>query len=227
MDETDPSAATLDDALDALVDAGLVDENADGLATTETFEATRRVYRDTYAAADDDAFRRTVADVFGVSESVAAARIDDETITREGLIAYLAVRAAVDGEPDDERLAAMASLVAELSPGSPVPDRLRELDDGSWPAFLDDHPDTVVTVWRHDCAPCEALKEELADVLATVPDGVAVAGVDGESVPSFRRSVDVDSAPAVCSFRDGELVDVTTGRRSPETYAERFATVYA
>jgi hypothetical protein len=45
-------------------------------------------------------------------------------------------------------------------------------------------------------------------------------------VPGFRRKFGVDAAPAVCSFRDGDLEDVTTGRQSPETYADRFADVY-
>jgi hypothetical protein len=239
---SDPSNAALEDALDALIDAGLVAERDDGsLVTTDAFESTRRVYRDSYAGVDDAVFRTTVADVFGVNESTAAERIDAGAITRDDLIAYLSLRAEFDGEasgmpreagggagatPDDERLATMATLVAELSPGSPVPDAVRELDDESWPAFLDDHPDAVVTVWRHDCAPCEALKADLDAVLSTLPEAVAVAGVDGESVPDFRRTFDVHTAPAVCSFRAGDLEDVTTGRQSPDAYADRFAAVY-
>mgnify|MGYP006284729085 CR=1 FL=1 len=222
---TGPPEAALDDALDALVAAGLVDETDDGVATTETFEATRRVYRDTYGAADDAVFRQTVAEAFGVSESVAADRIEGGTITREDLIAYLSLRSALP-DVDDERLATMATLVAELSPGSPVPETVTELDDDDWSAFLDEHPDAVVTVWRHDCAPCEALKDDLDVVLSALPDGVAVAGVDGESVPDFRRTFGVDAAPAVCSFRGGDLEDVTTGRQPPESYADRFAAVY-
>ena len=226
-----PSNAALEDALDALIYAGFVAERDDGgLVTTEAFESTRRVYRDSYAGVDDAVFRTTVADAFGVNESTAAERIDAGAITREDLIAYLSLRAAFDSEgevtPDDERLATMAALVAEISPGSPVPDTVTELDDESWPAFLDDRPDAVVTVWRHDCAPCEALKAERDAVLSALPDTGAVAGVDGESVPDFRRTFDVDTAPAICSFRDGALEDVTTGRQSPDTYAERFAAVY-
>jgi len=250
-----PSNAALEDALDALIDAGFVAERDDGgLVTTDAFESTRRVYHDSYAAVDDAVFRTTVADVFGVNESTAAERIDAGAITRDDLIAYLSLRAefdsegskipradgeAVDGEasetaqdggdgapPDDERLATMATLVAELSPGSPVPDAVTELDDESWSAFLDDHPDAVVTVWRHDCAPCEALKADLDAVLSALPGTVAVAGVDGESAADFRRTFDVDTAPAICSFRAGDLEDVTTGRQSPDTYADRFAAVY-
>lgn len=225
-----PSNAALEDALDHLLDAGLVDERDDGgLVTTAAFEATRRVYRDSYSSIDDDAFRGTVADAFGVDEATAAERIEAGTITRDDLIAYLSIRSAFEGGEslDDERLATMATLVTELSPASPVPEAIEELDDESWREFLDASPDAVVTVWRHDCAPCESLKGDLDAVLSSVPDGVAVAGVDGESVPDFRRTFDVDSAPAVCCFRGGDLVDTLTGRQSPETYAERFADCYS
>jgi thiol-disulfide isomerase/thioredoxin len=221
------SNAALEDALDHLLDAGLVDERDDGaLVTTTAFEATRRVYRDSYRSIDDDAFRRTVADAFGVDESTAAERIEAGTITRDDLIAYLSLRSALE-DVDDERLATMATLVTELSPASPVPGSIDELDGESWREFLDAHPDAVVTVWRHDCAPCESLKADLDAVLSSVPDGVAVAGVDGESVPDFRRTFDIDAAPAVCCFRGGDLVDTLTGRQSPETYAERFADCYS
>ncbi|SDZ85840.1 Thioredoxin [Haloplanus vescus] len=221
-----PSTAALEDALDDLIDAGLVAERDDGsLVTTDTFESARRVYRDSYADIDDATFRTTVAEAFGVDESTAAERIDAGSVTRADLIAYLSLDSTLDGV-DDERLATMATLVAELSPGSPVPQSLTEVDDDSWRNFLDEHPDAVVTVWRHDCAPCAGLKEDLDDILSTLPDGVAVAGIDGESAPTFRRATDVDSAPAVCCFRDGNLETVVTGRRSPATYREEFDALY-
>ncbi|WP_435066489.1 thioredoxin family protein [Haloplanus sp. C73] len=219
-----PSTAALEDALDSLVDAGLVVERDDGsLVTTDDFESARRVYRDSYADIDDDAFRTTVADAFGVDESTAAARIDSGAVTREDLIAYLSLRSTLD-DVDDERLATMATLVAELAPGSPVPESLTELDDESWPEFVEG--DAVVTVWRHDCAPCDALKDDLDAVLSGLPADVAVAGIDGESAPEFRRAFDVDSAPAVCCFEDGELEAVVTGRHSPDTYHDRFEELY-
>ena len=220
-----PSEAALESALDRLVAAGVVDERDDGLVTTERFESARRVYRDTYADADDARFRRTVAETFDVPESMAAERIDAGDVTREGLIDTLSLRAVLDDDGvvvDGETLAAMATLVGEITPASPVPDALVELDDGEWPAFLDEHPAAAVTVWRRDCAPCEALKGDLDAVLDALPDGVAVAGVDGESVPDFRRTFDVDAAPAVCCFRDGDLVTAVTGRESPPTYADAF-----
>jgi thioredoxin-like negative regulator of GroEL len=70
------------------------------------------------------------------------------------------------------------------------------------------------------------MKEDLDEILERVPDGVAVAGLDGESVPSFRLAYGVDSAPAVLAFRDGELVESLTGQRSPVALERFFSVVY-
>lgn len=217
----DPEAA-----LDDLIDAELVDERPDGtLVATEEFESTRRIYRDTYADADEAVVVETITDLFDVDESTAAARLESGEVTREELIAYLSLQSHFD-DVGDGRLAVMAALTAQISTGSPVPEGIDALDDDEWAAFLEDAPDAIVTVWRHDCAPCEALKTDLDEIRSALPDGVDVAGVDGEAVPEFRRAFDVDSAPAICCFRDGDLVATVTGRKSPADYAERFDDVY-
>jgi thiol-disulfide isomerase/thioredoxin len=211
----------LEAALDSLVEAGVVVERSDGLVTDESFESTRRIYRDTYGDADTERLTRTVADAFGVDTETARERVTSGDVTREELVAYLSLGSHLDGV-DDEELAAMATVLAEIGSGSPVPEAVAELDDEAWPAFLDANPDAVVTVWRHDCVPCEALKEDLDEVLDAVPSGVAVAGIDGTDAPDFRRAFDVDTAPAICGFRDGDLRGTVTGRQSPAAYAERF-----
>lgn len=218
----DPEAA-----LDALIDGGAVDEADDGtLSTTRAFEDARRIYHDTYADASDEVFRQTVADLFGLDPDAAADHVESGGVTREEVVAYLSVRSFFDDPPDPETAAVMAHLLVEIGPGSPVPASLRELTDDEWSAFLDDRPDAVVTVWKRFCDPCEATKADLDDILSALPDGVAVAGVDGEEVPAFRREFGVDAAPAFCLFRDGELVETHTGRGRPEELAERFAAVY-
>jgi len=221
-----PSEAALESALDRLIAAGLVDERDDGLVTTETFESARRVYHDTYVDADADRFRRTVAETFAIPESTAAERIEAGAVTREGLIDTLSLRAVLDDDVDDETLLTMATLVGEITPASPVPDALTELDNGAWQAFLDENPAAVVTVWRRDCTPCDALKADLDAILDAIPEGVAVAGVDGPAVPDFRRTFGVDTAPTVCCFREGDLVTTVTGRESPPTYADAFAEAF-
>jgi thiol-disulfide isomerase/thioredoxin len=218
----DPEAA-----LDRLVAAGAVEEADDGtLTTTEAYERTRVVYHDTYGGADEETVVEALSDVFGLDTDTVAAYVDEHDVGPADLVAYLSLQSFLDPVPDRALLATMAGLVVEIGPGSPVPGQLRELDDDSYEAFLSEHPDAVLTVWKTGCHPCDAMKADLDEILERVPDGVAVAGLDGESVPSFRLAYGVDSAPAVLAFRDGELVESLTGQRSPVALERFFSVVY-
>lgn len=209
--------------LDDLLELGAVTEGDDGsLSTTSAFEDVRRVYRDTYANMDDDGVVSTVADLFGVDRDEAASLLDSGEVTRADVTAYLSIRSFAEGELDSPALAVASNLLVRLGPGTPVPDAFEELDDGTYGAFLDSNPDAVVTVWRNYCDPCEAMKEDVPELLDAVPEGVATAGIDGEEAPEFRREFGVDSAPSVLLFRGGELRETLTGRRRPETLADRF-----
>ncbi|WP_136602154.1 thioredoxin family protein [Salinigranum halophilum] len=214
-------------ALDRLVDEGVVEAHADGsLTTTEAYERTRVVYHDTYGDADEATVVQALSDVFDVDREAVAAYVDEHDVGPADLVAYLSLQSFLDPVPDRELLATMAALVVEVGPGSPVPGQLDELDDDSYEAFLAEHPDAVLTVWKTGCHPCDAMKDDLDEILGRVPDGVAVAGLDGESVPSFRLEYGVDSAPAVLAFSDGTLVESLTGRRSPVALEQFFAVVY-
>lgn len=214
-------------ALDRLIDDGVVDEDEDGtLTTSEDYERTRTIYHDTYGDADTATVAAALADLFDVDDETAREYVDANDVGPEDLVAYLSLQSFLDPVPDRGMLAVMATLVVDIGPGSPVPDRLDELDDDSYEAFLADHPDAVLTVWKTGCHPCDAMKDDLPEILDRVPEGVAVAGLDGESVPSFRLEYGVDSAPAVLAFKGGELVESVSGRRSPFALEQFFSVVY-
>ena len=220
--DVDPEAA-----LDRLIEDGVVEEDDDGtLTTTEAYEQTRVVYHDTYGTADEQTVVRALSEMFDVDRETVAAYVDEHDVGPEDLVAYLSLQSFLDPVPNRGALAAMAAIAVEIDPGSPVPGQLDELDDESYEAFLSEHPDAVLMVWKTGCHPCDAMKADLDAILERVPDGVAVAGVDGESVPSFRLAYGVDSAPAVLALRGGELVESLTGQRSPVALERFFSVVY-
>lgn len=214
--------------LDSLVEHGVVtvDEAADAVRTTDGFEATRELYHDIYVEVNEAEFERTVADLFGLDPGEASAVIQERDITREQVIALLALRSHIDRPVPTKEMAMMAAVVTDLGPGSAVPDAVREVTDESYAAFLDGNPDAVVTVWKRYCDPCEAMKGEMDDVLARVPDGVAVAGLEHVPPSAFRREFRVDAAPAVLLFRDGEVVERFEGRTDPATLGAAMDAVY-
>lgn len=233
MDEPTTDAPAMDEStvdahIDALLAEGVLDhdESTDEIATTEDFEHRRHVYLDTYLDLNEAEFHESVADAFDLPSAAAAAeRVDDLAISREEFATYLALSAHLDGYGVGER-AEMAGIVAEVGPQSPVPETLDELDDDTWAGFVADRDRAVVTVWKRRCDPCEAMKSEIDEILAALPDGVAVGGLDGEACPEFCRETEVNAAPAVAFFEDGELLAAETGRQRPGPLGERAAALY-
>lgn len=213
---------------ETLVEGDVLAVGEDGtVTTTETFEAVRDLYHDIYDPLSDEEYHRSVASEFGLESPAAAAEaVEDLDVTREEFVAYLALKSHLETAFAREQLARMAAVVTRVGPSSVVPDAVEEIDDEGYQAFLDEHPDAVVTVWRRNCAPCEAMKDDLDEILESIPEGVAVAGIEPDPPSSFRRNYRVDVAPAVLLFRDGEEVERFTGRTRPDVLAEAFAETY-
>jgi thiol-disulfide isomerase/thioredoxin len=226
------TARTTEDRYEFLLDCGvLVEESEDRLAASEAYDAERGVYHDTYGDASDTVFRETIASLFDMTVEEARERIEELGITRAQLVAYLSLkgyfkRQAPDHEVSKDELLHLATLVAGVSPTSPVPDEMEGVDDNTYEEFLEVNGDSVLFVWKLHCEPCDRMKDDLDAILEAVPDGVAVAGVDGESVAEFRREFDVDAAPATLTFTDGEFVESRSGRQTPEQLAELFAATF-
>jgi thiol-disulfide isomerase/thioredoxin len=213
------------------VDEGVLVEEDDGtVSVSEGYDAERGVYHDTYGDASDEVFHETLASLFGLEPDEAAERAAELGVDRADLVAYLSLRGYFkrqsEADPDHDEMLALADLVAGIAPTSPVPDGMPELGDEEYREFVDEHRDAVLFVWRLHCQPCDVMKRDLEAILEAIPDGVAVAGLDGESVVEFRREFDVDAAPAVLTFADSELVDRVTGAKSPDEVADLAAAAF-
>ncbi|MFU1782765.1 thioredoxin family protein [Haloarcula japonica] len=225
MSETQSAEALLD-ALES-EDVVVIDAETDEVSTTKAFEADREVYYDTYVTMGDAEFHESVAEVFSLgSAAEAAERVDELDVSREEFATFLTLRSNVEDSYTTAELTTMAQMATELGPETPVPDGVEHLDDDSYEAFVDAHDRCVVTVWKLFCDPCEAMKEQLDDVLAAFPEGVPVGGVAGERSPEFCQSAGVNAAPAFVLFEDGEPVERITGRTDPSALAARVEEVY-
>jgi len=214
--------------IDTLVEEGVLlhDDETDELVTSRDFQHHLEVYLDTYMDVSDEEFHETIAEVFGLpSVEAAAERAEELDVTREQLSAFLTLRSRFDDVGTGD-LALMAAIVDQVDPQSPIPDQVETVDDDTYEAFVDDSDRAIVTVWKRGCAPCEGMKEDLDEILEGLPDDAPVAGLNGEECPEFCEGQEVNSAPAVVFFEDGEQLDVVTGRTSPGPLADRAAELY-
>jgi PAS domain-containing protein len=224
--ETDLDAEAL---VAALVDGDVlaVDTGSDTVTTTAAFEDTRAIYHDSYESVPEDVFHEAVADAFGfASAERAAERVEALGVTRAEFVAYLAIDSELDGSQSPATLARMARVVDGVGPGTPVPEDIPELDDESYRAFVEANERAIITVWKHHCDPCEAMKEELDAILDAIPDGVAIGGLDGEQCEEFRRAHGIDAAPAIVLFENEEFREGFTGRATPDRVAAACEEVY-
>ncbi|NEU56656.1 thioredoxin domain-containing protein [Halorussus sp. MSC15.2] len=227
-DERTRTAVTTDEAealFDALVAADVLAVGEAGVRTTDAFDDTRAVYHDSYVGVSDAEFHEAVAATFGLPDADAAADlIAEREVTRSEFVCYLAVQSHLDDAESRSAtdLAAMAGMVHEAVPDSPVPSTIADVTDDP-DAFLAGRDRAVVSVWKRFCDPCEATKADLETILDAVPDGVAVAGIDGEVAVEFCRNHDVASAPGFVVV-DGD--DRSTVRESDaDAVAERLQAV--
>lgn len=213
--------------VEILFEEGILKEDRTGaVKTTGDFEGTRAVYHDTYGHATDEDFLQGVANAFALSREDAQARIDAGDVTRRELVTFLSVKSDVDQSVSTQDLAAMAEVVTEITPESPVPDDLLVVTDDSKASFFAEHPDSVVVTFKHFCEPCKSLAASLDELRAAVPDSVTWAGADGEKETEFVAEYDVEAAPTTLMFRDGELVESKRGWAGEARLIEALQDVY-
>jgi hypothetical protein len=189
---TRPDAEAL---FDALVEESVLAVGESGVRTTEEFDDTHAVYHDSYVGVDETEFHEAVAATFGLPDRHAAADlVAARDVSRAEFVTYLAVESHVDGDAPAEDLAAMAEMVSEVVPDSPVPAELADVTDDP-AALLEGEERAFVSVWKRFCDPCEATKADLDTILDAVPDDAALAGVDGEVAVGFCETHAVESAP--------------------------------
>jgi thiol-disulfide isomerase/thioredoxin len=192
-------------------------EHDDGtISATADFEDARDVYVDSYKDSTDRAFQKTVAKLFDLSVEEAGDRIDDLDLSRWEVATYLTLNSYLEADLPQDVTLELAAMTAEAGGASPVPPELTELVDESYEEYLEENDRAVVMAFQQGCDPCDAMKADLPSVREDAPDGVAFAGVDGETAHEFRRAYDLSVAPTTLLFRDGDLVEEHEGYWSPE-----------
>jgi len=129
----------------------------------------------------------------------------------------------------------MLALIKKHPERDPPPDNewprgTVELNDRSFPDFVDKYPLTVVEFWASWCAPCKAMRPILRDLADHHRGKVAFGKVNIERHRKLSEDNDVMSIPHVIFFSYGKVVGNYHGkmnRKKLEGYIEKMARKYA
>ena len=76
------------------------------------------------------------------------------------------------------------------------------------------------------CGPCQALKRNLENIKAGLPEDMHLAVIDWDEYGDFAMKYNVKSIPTVAIFKDGELAHRVTGVHTPSHYHEIVSTIF-
>lgn len=86
------------------------------------------------------------------------------------------------------------------------PDAFFPVNPERIPFLVNFYNRAIVYVWKHDCSPCDLMREDFNDVFPEVPDDIALFSVYGPDAPRFLYDeYSVDGAPTTLFFLHGTV----------------------
>lgn len=191
--------------LDALADAGVIDDGPD-LTLTADFQGELEVLEACFRELDREELRSTVEGATG-SAAEADALLDVAGEHPSILAEYVALSRETP-LAHGERLRALAVFDSfrDPPPDAGAPDAFLPVSGERLPLLVSLHHRAVVYVWRHDCPPCDLMREDLDDLLDAPPEDLALFAVYGpECAARLHELYDVPGGPATLFFLDGKV----------------------
>jgi len=194
----------------------------DLLVLTDDFVTDIQEYRTRFESLPRDAIRAEMLQPDGDEydlNAVFEGFSDDMSVLAE----YHALSECTDELTQSERLQVLQVLdqFRETSSTDGVPDGFIPVQGNRLSSLVKLTPAALVYVWRHDCEPCELVKEDLEVLIETPLEDIALFAVYGPKWASELRGVfDVIGAPTVLFFLDGKVDTRLQGpnpRRALET----------
>lgn len=205
---------------DALVAGDVVAVVDDDVVLTDRFD--RRASEAAERLAADEAERLALAGEVCGSEDLGRRFLEEIEDPARLLGTYETVRSFLDGVPPAEYvrvLCVLDGLVRGRPPADGAPETfLPVAGDMVAPiSFL--HPCVLVYVWKHDCDPCDVLRETFEDFPGGLPEPVlpiAVYGPDSQDL--LRDRFDVHLAPTTLFMKDGRVDSRLMGAHDASLY---------
>lgn len=209
-------------ALDFLLDSGVLVETGDSFELTPAFRRRRQEREEEISSMSS----KSVDDELAAYDGV----IPADRRTRRTLATLRALESM--GEPPDEQTVVVASLSLDLFDDPPatggVPEGFTPVRGSDIERFLVIHPTAVIYIWREECDPCDEVRRRLEDLLASgkVPAEVGLGAVYGpEWAEMLFEEYSVGGAPTLLFVDDGEVDSRLLGEHDREVIEREIAII--
>ena len=103
-------------------------------------------------------------------------------------------------------------------------DKIKELNVGSFKSFIE-KGNSVVDFWAEWCGPCKVMGPAF-DTAAKEIDEVNFGKVDVDTQTDIAQEYNIMGIPALLFFKDGELIDQTSGAMPSEDVIAKIKEVF-
>lgn len=197
--------------LTKLAEHGIVESAGDGVRVTERLEAEIERQRRSRSEPTEE-------DIIGLVGELTASRLSDEEKTE--LLAIWDALAVEDGAISDEKRRKLLVVVDSLlqSPlAAGAPDGFLPVPGNRLAFFAGIYQYSVAYVWKDDCDPCDAMRDNLDEVFDDSDVDIMKFAVYGPDSTSFLQDTyDVAGAPTLLYLAEGTIDVRLVGLRSTD-----------
>jgi thioredoxin 1 len=100
-------------------------------------------------------------------------------------------------------------------------EHLLQLTDASFNSTVASSPILLVDFWAPWCGPCKMIGPIIDEIAEELAGKVTVAKVNVDDCPAIAAEHRISAIPTIMIFRDGQLVDRSTGLASKSALLEK------
>lgn len=216
-----------DDSLDILLSSDLVwrTDDGSGYVVTDRIEESIQRYVTELDELHESDIRAKLSDRLdteATADRVLQLTADDDLL----LARYLALSEHLERAELETTLRLLVVLNRLLDaplPTEGVPDNAVPVRGEHLRFYLEIYDEAVVYVWRHDCEPCDGVRETLDDILSDEPSDVTLLAVYGpDSAQYLQQEFDIVGGPTTLFVNAGDVDARVQGVRSRQVFETEF-----
>lgn len=89
-----------------------------------------------------------------------------------------------------------------------------KIDSENFETFVNEKQICLVDIWAEWCSPCKQISPIIDEISSEVNENILICKMEAESNMDFCKKYEVRNIPTLLLFKNGEVVDRSTGIKS-------------